>query len=78
MRMTTQNTFRVVYLQTNCKSLCRGAHVATRKVRTTKSSTPPNGWGSFENTASVTENYRLIRQVRVKTCGKSARLIVAT
>ena len=34
------------------------------------------GWGNL--TESAAENYRLLTEVRVKTCGKSARRVVVT
>jgi len=52
-----------------------------RKVRTTQSTTPFNEWGSDldRNTASIAENNRhAFGVIRVKKCGKSARLSRAT
>jgi len=68
-------------LKNSRRSLCR---LSGRKVRTTQSTAPSNRRSSSEGKGieSVTENYRLApvfrHKVRVKTCGKSARLLQAT
>lgn len=45
-----------------------GVVMHERKVWTSQSSAPPNGWDliAISNTKSVTENNRLLRKVRVK------------